>query len=206
MNSGFAETKWTVHCNRFCAGSCKGHSPKNLFVMWVSLWFQLDELMEKRKTGLDAVVEFAIDDSLLVRRITGRYMYTEHVAWLHEQLMNIKCWNCLICFFLCSMGSLSKRVNEMQRCEGMKVSVMNGSSCAIHRFRNKYRNLGQVSSHSGLWDCYWGRQNKRLEAIVSPMTIPQTTVRWNSLQISFHIQGGKWTNRSSWSCGVVHHG
>jgi len=31
--------------------------------------------MEKRKTGLDAVVEFAIDDSLLVRRITGRYMY-----------------------------------------------------------------------------------------------------------------------------------
>ena len=38
--------------------------------------FQLDELMEKRKTGLDAVVEFAIDDSLLVRRITGRYVYT----------------------------------------------------------------------------------------------------------------------------------
>lgn len=47
--------------------------------------------MEKRKTGLDAVVEFAIDDSLLVRRITGRYMYTEHVARLHEQLVNIKC-------------------------------------------------------------------------------------------------------------------
>ena len=36
--------------------------------------FQLDELMENRKTSLDAVVEFAIDDSLLVRRITGRYI------------------------------------------------------------------------------------------------------------------------------------
>ncbi|XP_015779881.1 PREDICTED: adenylate kinase 2, mitochondrial-like [Acropora digitifera] len=33
---------------------------------------KLDELLEKRKTGLDAVVEFGIDDSLLVRRITGR--------------------------------------------------------------------------------------------------------------------------------------
>lgn len=44
------------------------------------------------------------------------------------------------------MGSLSKRVNEMQRCEGMKVSVMNCSSCAIHRFRNQYRNLGRVIS------------------------------------------------------------
>ena len=56
--------------------------------------FQLDELMEKRKTGLDAVVEFAIDDSLLVRRITGRYMHTVTictVVWLHEQLMNAKC-------------------------------------------------------------------------------------------------------------------
>ena len=36
--------------------------------------FQLDGLLEKRNTGLDAVVEFAIDDSLLVRRITGRYI------------------------------------------------------------------------------------------------------------------------------------
>ena len=35
-------------------------------------FLQLDELLEQRKTGLDAVVEFGIDDSLLVRRITGR--------------------------------------------------------------------------------------------------------------------------------------
>ena len=37
---------------------------------------KLDELLEKRKTGLDAVVEFAIDDSLLVRRITGRLIHS----------------------------------------------------------------------------------------------------------------------------------
>lgn len=33
---------------------------------------KLDELLDKRKTGLDAVIEFDIDDSLLVRRITGK--------------------------------------------------------------------------------------------------------------------------------------
>ena len=33
---------------------------------------QLDDLLDKRKSKLDAVVEFSIDDSLLVRRITGR--------------------------------------------------------------------------------------------------------------------------------------
>ena len=38
---------------------------------------QLDELLDKRKTGLDAVVEFGIDDSLLVRRITGRWVWSD---------------------------------------------------------------------------------------------------------------------------------
>jgi len=32
----------------------------------------LDELLDRRKSKLDSVVEFAIDDSLLVRRICGR--------------------------------------------------------------------------------------------------------------------------------------
>ena len=36
------------------------------------LVLQLDELLVKRRRPLDAVVEFSIDDSLLVRRITGR--------------------------------------------------------------------------------------------------------------------------------------
>ena len=40
-----------------------------------SNFFQLDELLASRKTGLNAVVEFAIDDSLLVRRICGRLIH-----------------------------------------------------------------------------------------------------------------------------------
>lgn len=33
---------------------------------------QLDDLLEKRNEKLDSVIEFAVDDSLLVRRICGR--------------------------------------------------------------------------------------------------------------------------------------
>ncbi len=36
---------------------------------------KLDDLLDKRRTSLDAVIEFAIDDSLLVRRITGRLIH-----------------------------------------------------------------------------------------------------------------------------------
>lgn len=46
---------------------------------------KLDELLEKRKTGLDAVVEFAIDDSLLVRRITGRLIHPSSGRSYHEE-------------------------------------------------------------------------------------------------------------------------
>ncbi|XP_055917681.1 adenylate kinase [Eupeodes corollae] len=46
---------------------------------------KLDELLEKRKTELDAVVEFAIDDSLLVRRITGRLIHTSSGRSYHEE-------------------------------------------------------------------------------------------------------------------------
>lgn len=46
---------------------------------------QLDQLLEKRKTGLDAVIEFGIDDSLLVRRITGRLIHTASGRSYHEE-------------------------------------------------------------------------------------------------------------------------
>lgn len=38
---------------------------------------KLDDLLEKRNTALDAVIEFAIDDSLLVRRICGRMIHSK---------------------------------------------------------------------------------------------------------------------------------
>lgn len=46
---------------------------------------KLDDLLEKRKTSLDAVVEFGIDDSLLVRRITGRLIHQASGRSYHEE-------------------------------------------------------------------------------------------------------------------------
>lgn len=46
---------------------------------------KLDELLEKRNTGLDAVIEFGIDDSLLVRRITGRLIHQASGRSYHEE-------------------------------------------------------------------------------------------------------------------------
>jgi len=46
---------------------------------------KLDDLLDKRHTGLDAVIEFAIDDSLLVRRITGRLIHQASGRSYHEE-------------------------------------------------------------------------------------------------------------------------
>lgn len=46
---------------------------------------KLDELLDKRKTHLDAVVEFGIDDSLLVRRITGRLLHKPSGRTYHTE-------------------------------------------------------------------------------------------------------------------------
>lgn len=48
-------------------------------------FLQLDELLEKRKTKLDSVIEFAIDDSLLVRRITGRLIHQASGRSYHKE-------------------------------------------------------------------------------------------------------------------------
>lgn len=45
---------------------------------------KLDGLLDKRKTQLDAVIEFDIDDSLLVRRITGRLIHQKSGRSYHE--------------------------------------------------------------------------------------------------------------------------
>ncbi|GFT47705.1 adenylate kinase [Nephila pilipes] len=46
---------------------------------------KLDELLEKRNTKLDSVIEFGIDDSLLVRRITGRLIHPKSGRSYHEE-------------------------------------------------------------------------------------------------------------------------
>lgn len=42
-------------------------------------------MLSKRKTKLDAVIEFGIDDSLLVRRITGRLIHPSSGRSYHEE-------------------------------------------------------------------------------------------------------------------------
>lgn len=46
---------------------------------------QLDSLLKKRNTNLDAVIEFGIEDSLLVRRITGRLIHQTSGRSYHEE-------------------------------------------------------------------------------------------------------------------------
>ncbi|CAL1275137.1 unnamed protein product [Larinioides sclopetarius] len=46
---------------------------------------KLDELLDKRNTKLDSVIEFGIDDSLLVRRITGRLIHPSSGRSYHEE-------------------------------------------------------------------------------------------------------------------------
>lgn len=46
---------------------------------------KLDVLLERRKTPLDAVIEFNISDSLLVRRITGRLIHPASGRSYHEE-------------------------------------------------------------------------------------------------------------------------
>lgn len=46
---------------------------------------KLDELLKKRNSKLDAVVEFGIDDSVLVRRITGRLIHVPSGRSYHEE-------------------------------------------------------------------------------------------------------------------------
>ena len=46
---------------------------------------KLDQLLDKRHTSLDAVIEFAIDDSLLVRRITGRLIHQKSGRSYHDE-------------------------------------------------------------------------------------------------------------------------
>ncbi|XP_033209798.1 adenylate kinase [Belonocnema kinseyi] len=46
---------------------------------------KLDEMLQKRKTKLDAVIEFGIDDNLLVKRITGRLVHPASGRSYHEE-------------------------------------------------------------------------------------------------------------------------
>jgi len=46
---------------------------------------KLDDMLDKRSQKLDAVIEFGIEDSLLVRRITGRLFHRSSGRSYHEE-------------------------------------------------------------------------------------------------------------------------
>ncbi|RUS77828.1 hypothetical protein EGW08_014421 [Elysia chlorotica] len=46
---------------------------------------KLDKLLDKRATPINSVIEFSIDDSLLVRRITGRLFHIKSGRSYHEE-------------------------------------------------------------------------------------------------------------------------
>ncbi|CAH1153584.1 unnamed protein product [Phaedon cochleariae] len=46
---------------------------------------KLDDLLDKRNTKLDAVIEFGIDDNLLFKRITGRLIHSPSGRSYHEE-------------------------------------------------------------------------------------------------------------------------
>jgi adenylate kinase len=46
---------------------------------------KLDQLLEKRKTQIDSVIEFSIDDELLVKRICGRLLHEPSGRTYHEE-------------------------------------------------------------------------------------------------------------------------
>lgn len=47
---------------------------------------KLDEMLEKKDLKLDAVVEFGIDDTLLVKRVAGRLVHLESGRTYHEEV------------------------------------------------------------------------------------------------------------------------
>lgn len=60
---------------------------------------KLDELLERRKTQLDSVINFSIDDNLLVRRITGRLVHPASGRSYHEEFAPPKVSIVLATFF-----------------------------------------------------------------------------------------------------------
>jgi len=46
---------------------------------------KLDEMLEERKSPLDSVIEFSIDDKLLIRRISGRLFHIPSGRSYHEE-------------------------------------------------------------------------------------------------------------------------
>ena len=81
--------KW-ISSGRFPKVFKRFHSHKMIdFSRTIGQAEKLDVMLDKRKEPLDSVVEFAIDDSLLVRRICGRWFHLARSLIPHSVSGNI---------------------------------------------------------------------------------------------------------------------
>ena len=74
-----------VLCLSILAASISVPQKKGKIIILTPTLMQLDEMLEKRGTKIDKVLNFAIDDAILEERITGRWIHPSSGRTYHTK-------------------------------------------------------------------------------------------------------------------------